>query len=197
MGVSIMHFTKKFSFLLTLIFCINSFTFVYANEYEYDTSSIAIYNSIEEWESSGDDSNVVRIKNNDKGKYLGGYVDYVYSKTTFDNDVRIGYHPDFSNWAYWDGYYFSTSKTTPLSATVSLNWGRASVSVNVQKSSSSNGTFKKADGTRKSRPWVRADITTKFYDMYIYDDYGKLIQVVRDYQKVIKSSDVNIFIEHI
>lgn len=189
-----MRSTKKILFLLTLIFSINSFNFIYANE--YDDVSIPIYNSVEEWEKSGDDSNIVRIKNNANGRYLGGYIDYVYSKERTDNDVRIGYHPDFSDWAYWDGYYFSTSKTTPLSANVSLNWGIASVSVNVQKSASSSGTFKKADGSRRSRPWVRADVNTKFYDMYVYDDFGKLIQVIDDYHKVIKTSDVNIFIDY-
>lgn len=189
-----MIFNKKILFLLTFIFSISSFNYVYAKE--YNDTSIPVYNSIKEWENSGNNSNVIRIKNNDKNRYLGGYTDYVYTRTIFNDDVRIGYHPDFPNWAYWDGYYFSTSKTTTLSASVSLSWGIASASVNVQKSSS-NGTFKKADGTRKSRPWVRADLTTKLFDVYIYDEFDNLIQVIRDGYKNTTSSDVNIFIDYI
>ncbi|MEG1142956.1 MAG: hypothetical protein RSE41_11050 [Clostridia bacterium] len=156
---------------------------------------IPTYNSIEEWEESGDTYERVRIQNN-KNRYLGGYTEYKYVSSKFNDDTRVGYHPDFSGWNYWDGYYFSTSSKTSFSPSISFAWGKVSVGVSVAKSSKGSGTYKKADGNRRSRPWVRADITTKIYDIYIYDDYGKLLSINREGRKVATSSDVQIFIDH-
>ena len=160
--------------------------------------AIPVYNSLEEWEKSGDNSELVRVKNtsNPYARYLGGYTEYKLVDTKNDNDERVGYHPDFPNWEYWDGYYFSTKSKTSFSPSVSLTWGTVSVGISVASGAKSSGTFKKADGSRRSRPWVRADITTKIYDMYIYNEFGQLLTVSKGGHRVSTSSDIQIFIDH-
>ncbi len=171
---------------------VNSMNEVLRNE------AIPVYDSIEEWEQSGDTSEIVRVKNdsNPYARYLGGYTEYKYVETKKDNDVRVGYHPDFPNWSYWDAYYFSTKSKTSFSPSISLNWGVASVSLSVASGASSSGTVKYADGSRRSRPWVRADITTKIYDKYIYNDFGQLLTVSKKSHLVSTASDIQIFIDH-
>ena len=163
-----------------------------------NTDSIPVYESEEAWDASGDNSEIVLVKNNNNNgaRYQGGYTKYEYVTTKKANDVRVGYHPDFKTWGYWDGYYFSTRSKTSFSPSISLTWGRVSVGVSVAAASKSSGTFKKADGSRRSRPWVRADITSKLYNMYIYDDTGKLLSKVNNYPRFSTTSDIQIFIDY-
>ncbi|MGL5382034.1 MAG: hypothetical protein ACRDCC_00920 [Culicoidibacterales bacterium] len=179
---------KKLAIIVSVILVGSTTMPVYANE------TITSYNSIVEWENSGDESEVVRVKNL-SNRYLGGYTEYRYVETKRANDIRVGYHPDFPYWNYWDGYYFSTNSKVTFRPSVSLSWGSISVGVSVSKSSNS-GTYKKADGSKRSRPWVRADITTKIYDVYVYDESGRLLAVNKNSYKVSTSSDVQVFIDH-
>lgn len=159
-------------------------------------NEVPVYSSIEEWEQSGDTSDVVRIQNHN-ARYQGGYAEYKYVDTKYSYNTRVGYHPDFKNWIYADGYYFSSSRKVSFSPSVSVSWGSTvSVGVSVAKSASS-GFFRSANGSRKSRPWVRADITTKRYDMYLYDEFGRLDGIYRKAHNVSTSSNVQIFIDHL
>lgn len=193
-GGFLLYLSKKILYLL-LILGIALATIV-PNQVFASDKEIPVYNTIEEWEKSGDTSEIVRINNNSKLRYMGGYSQYKLVETKKNYDIRVGYHPNFPNWGYWDGYYFSTTSKVSFSPSVSLAWGVVSVGVSVAKSTSSSGTFKKADGTKRSRPWVRADITTKIYDQLVYDDFGKLIATNKRVHKVASSSDIQIFIEH-
>lgn len=195
MGVVYMQsFFKKIALLLVLIMCFNLVP-NFANASAVTSESIPVYSSIEEWELSEDDSEIVRIQN-ENNRYLGGYTEHRFVESKKANDIRVGYHPDFPNWQYWDGYLFSTSSKRSFSPSVSVQWGVVSVGVSVARSTTSSGTYKAANVNKRSRPWVRADITTKFYDVYIYDDRGKLLQVNKKSYKKSTSSDIQIFIDH-
>ena len=191
--------------LCALLLC-NNVALINANESDGETSQnisiqrtqdgIPIYSSVEEWEASGDTSDVVRIQSKN-ARYTGGYAEYRYVDTKYSNDTRVGYHPDFKEWKYVDAYYFSSTNKTTFSPSVSLTWGpKLSVGVSVAKSGSS-GFIKNANGSRKSRPWVRADITTKRYDMYLYNEFGKLDGIYRLARNISTSSDVQIFVDHL
>lgn len=45
--------------------------------------------------------------------------------------------------------------------------------------------------------WVRADIKTKLYNVYVYDDSGELLYSWKESYKVATSSDVQIFIDYL
>lgn len=171
------------------------------------SNDVPVFNSIEEREASGDDSDVFRIKPQSKETstsvqgldsgikpaYQGGYYEYKYVRTAYDYNKNIGYHPSFPNWLYSDGYWFSNSSTVSMSFNIGYGW----FSVGVAASNPSSGFFRDADGKYKSRPYVRADVTTKIYDMYIYDDFGKLISISREYYKTTTTSDVQIFVGYL
>lgn len=166
---------------------------------ETNQNHIPVYSSLEEWDASGDDSDRVRIKNtrNDDVSlfYLGGYSEYIYTGTKYSWNTRIGYHPDFKNWLYVDAYHFSTQKR-PWSASVNLNWGSVlSVGVSVSKGNGS-GFEIKADSWRKSRPWVRADVKTRRYDMELYDEFGRFVKRYRNARTKSTTSDVQIFVDY-
>lgn len=191
--------------LCGLLLC-NNVALVNANESEDKTiqnistqitqDGIPVYSSVEEWEASGDTSDIVRVQNKN-ARYVGGYAEYRYVDTKYSYNTRVGYHPDFKEWKYSDGYYFSSTSKTTFSPSVSLTWGpKLSVGVSVAKGGTS-GFIRKADGSRKSRPWVRADITTKRYDMYLYDEFGKLDGIYRLVRNISTSSDVQIFIDYL
>ncbi|MGL5972297.1 MAG: hypothetical protein ACRCZK_00970 [Oscillospiraceae bacterium] len=189
-------------FLIIALTLAMSFTLLYtpslalANEKIYN-SNMAVYQSLEEWETSENtDSGIIRIQNN-KSRYQGGYIEYVKSGTRFNNNVRVGYHPSFNSFNYWDGYYFSNKKSNEkFNVSLSASIGLVSVNVLVKKRGNS-GTFKKANGNRRSRPWVRADITTNLYDINYYNEYGRLTNVIKNGYKTTKTSDVQIFIGYI
>ncbi len=157
---------------------------------------IPVYSSVEEWQLSEDTAPIVRVYNKN-ARYQGGYAEYHYVKTLYSNDTRVGYHPDFDTWIYSDGYYFSSSKKSTFKPSFSVSWGSVvSVSISVAKSQDSGGFFRTADGSRRSRPWVRADIQTKVYDMYLYNEFGKLTDIYEEIHKVSTSSDIQIFIDY-
>lgn len=157
---------------------------------------IPVYSSIEEWEASGDTSERVRIKNNTNARYVGGYAEYKYVDTKRANDARVGYHPDFNNWKYVSGYFFSVNKKVTFTPSLSFEWGKVTVSVSVE-AGGGNGFYINADLSRRSRPWVRADITTKRYDMYLYDEFGQLEGIYRLAYKQSTVSDIQIMIDHL
>ncbi len=165
-----------------------------ANENEYYDDTVE--NLIE----SVNDYDVIRINDDKYGtRYLGGYYEYKYSHTITYNDKYLGVHPNFSasNPLYSDGYYFSTTNDKRFSASVSVGVKFVSVSFNVDASSSvGSGYFRSASSSRKSLPYIRADLKVKFYDMYIYDDYGKLLAISRDYYTQTTTSDRQIFIKY-
>lgn len=161
------------------------------------STDIPVFDSLEQREALGNTSDVFRIRaSHNKGEisplYEGGYFEYKYVRTVHNNNIRLGYHPSFPNWIYSDGYWFSNSKTVSMG----FNIGYGPFSVGVAASSASSGFFREADGNRRSRPWVRADVATKIYDMYIYDDQGNLLTISREYYKTSTTSDVQIFIDH-
>ena len=191
---------RKFKFLMLLSIMVLTFfsttSMVSAAKVNIE-DNIPVYASVEEWEASGDESPIVRVKN-PYLRYEGGYMEYRYVRTAYSNDTRVGYHPDFDSWRYADGYWFSSSRKTTFTPNVSVSWGDiVSVSVGVDISSpGGSGYFRQADGSRRSRPWVRADITTRIYDSYLYDEFGRVSHIYRENKKISSASDVQIFIEH-
>lgn len=183
---------KIFTWCIAISLLLSTATPIFASK---STDLVPVYSSLEEWEASGATSTRVRIQNNTY-RTDGGYSEYVFKSSHFYNDQRIGYHPDFSGWDYWSGYYFSTSKTVSLSVGLSLTLGYVTVGISVAASGGNSGTFKLADDTRRSRPWVRADLDVKVYDIYYYDDFGELFFVSTGGFKKITPSDVQIFIEY-
>lgn len=167
-----------------------------------DQDEVVVYSSLEEWDASGETPDVVIIQNNATGTgdfnamYLGGRAEYRYVDTKYSPDTRVGYHPDFPGWNYVDAYWFSSSAKTTYSPSISLTWGaRLTVGLSVAKGGGT-GFVRNANGSRRSRPWVRADITTKRYDMYLYDELGRLTNIYRNNRNVSTTKDIQIFVDY-
>ena len=142
------------------------------------------------------DFRVPMTKENSNARYLGGYYEYRNVRTTTENDKRLGYHPNFPNWLKTSGYWFST-KTTSWSVSGAYNTKlNVSINVGLNGSTSANGLWRKADENRFSRPYVTADITYKLADMYTYDDFNNLLNVVRGTCISHSTSDVQYFVAY-
>ncbi len=188
---------KKLTMIfLAITLCLSGLMSVSAMSYSNDTP---VFNSLSEREAAGDDSDVFIIKEIPQNEevqpfYQGGYIEYRYARTENDNNKRLGYHPDFPNWKYVKEYWFSTSKTVSMGFNIGYGYFSAGVAATT---SSSSGYTIGADQNYKSRPWVRADVETKFYDMYIYDDSGNLLEISEEYYKTATISDVQYFVDHL
>lgn len=121
-----------------------------------------------------------------KEEYSSGYQErLVVSKKTTQRDKGLGYHPDFSSWNKASAYFFFSSKSTSMTASIN----GILVSFKVDKSSTSDSGYAiTADQSRWSRPYVYGDVTTIYYDLEIYN-YGELVAVQKDFDKEIKVSN--------
>lgn len=161
-----------------------------------NTDKIPTYSSVEEWQASGDTSERVRIKKDNNGaRWADDYVEYVYVRSVVDKNVRVGYHPQHTDWRYVSGYYFSVTSNITFSASVALSHGPVTVSLSVAKSGGT-GFYINADSSRESRPWVRADFTTKIYDMYVYDEFGVCQLYYKEAHKETTASNTEIFVDY-
>lgn len=131
-------------------------------------------------------------------KYQGGYAEFKYVETKYSYNTRLDYHPDFREWKYADAYYFSSKNRKTFTPSFSVSWGglvSATVSLD-GPAGQETGYIRYADGSRKSRPYVEADVATDIYDMYLYDEFGDLTAIYRASREVSRVSDVQIFIEY-
>lgn len=129
-------------------------------------------------------------------RYEGGHQEYKNIREFKQYGVRVGYHPDFTEWKYSDGYYFSTSKkrfTTTFS--IGAQYGYVNASVSVDRAGNNSGYFRAADGSRLSRPYVVADLNIRVYDIYLYDELGRLTNIYRDHKNVTTENE-QIFIDY-
>ena len=170
---------KRFlALLLGLCVLSGASTCVYANS---PTMLPPIVSSVEEGlEQELTEFRVPMTKENSNTRYLGGYYEYKNVRTVTDRGVDVGYHPSFKEFKYADQYFFSTGKTTSWSVYLGYNFSTTISASAALSSSSSSGYTLSANGSRKSRPYVVADIQRKVADMYTYDDFNNLLNVVRN-----------------
>lgn len=186
---------KRFSaLLLSLCVLSGTSTCIYANSLQ---SLPPIVSSVEEGIEKGLTAFKVPIaSDNGNSRYLGGYYEYKNVRTKKENDKYLGYHPDFPGWMKTSGYWFST-KTTSWSIGGSYNTRlNVSINVGVNGSTPANGFWRKATESRYSRPYVTADVTYKLADMYTYDEFNNLLNVVKGTCLSTSTSDVQYFVDH-
>lgn len=116
---------------------------------------------------------------NPNAKYLGGYYEYKNVRYITDKGVDVGYHPSFKEFKYADQYFFSNGKTTSWSVYLGYNFSTTISASAALSSGSSSGYTISANGSKKSRPYVVADIQRKVADMYTYDEFNNLLSVIK------------------
>lgn len=163
------------------------------------TTKVPVVSSFEEAEKRG--LSTFRIYNNNSNKNSvsiqtdGGYTEYKNYKTTTYNDRNLGYHDDFNDWVKVSGYYFSSSKKTNWSTTLTFNGGPVSLSISAAQGGSA-GYIIDANIDKESRPYVTGDVSITTADMYIYDEFGDLITIARDEVVNTSTSDIEIKIAY-
>ncbi len=153
-----------------------------------------VYESIEEWQHSGDDSPWVRIRSVARST---DYVDYKLVDTITFNDKRLGWHPDFNDWRHVSDYWFSTGEKVRFSGSVTIGFEKFSIKLQVDASTGPSGYSIEADINYESRPWVRGDGVLKVYDIYGYDGFGTQVSYVpKGYTNLVSYSDIVFLIDY-
>lgn len=151
-----------------------------------------IYNTAEEAEMAGSPDRFIVF--NDKNRDLGGYTEYVYKRQSVYRQADVGWHPDFDRYrCNVNGYGFSTSQTKTITVQVQYK----DVTVTVAKEATSGSFFTiPADASRCSRPYVRADVTFKYYNVKYYDNFGNNYLTVDEGHVTTSSSNTNYYVKY-
>ncbi len=162
-----------FSFVLSFsIF--GNLSKTYAESY---TETIPVYGTIDEAIIENSEHFIIKENNSMTEKPLlksgsVGWEEWTLSSTkVLNSNYRYGWHPDFTNSYYnVDGYYFSSTKKSTL--TVSISGGYRAFSVSVGSSAPSSGYIISATSTKKSRPAVYGELLEQTYGVKVFNGAG-------------------------
>lgn len=152
-----------------------------------------IYNTVEEAERDGAPNRFIALHDG-SNRDLGGYTEYVYKRTSTYKQKDVGWHPDFDRYrCNVNSYGFSTSATKTM--TVQVEYKNVTVTIAKQSTSGSFFTIP-ADANKCSRPYVKADVAIKYYDVKYFDNFGQHYQTITDGHSTTSSSNSNYYVKY-
>ncbi|MBS3199210.1 hypothetical protein [Turicibacter bilis] len=152
-----------------------------------------VFNTLEEATLAGADHFIVL--NDSNARYLGGYTEYVYKRQAkLYTQKDVGFHPDFTRYrCNVNSYGFSTTKKRTY--TVQVDYKNVSVTVSTEAASGSFFTIP-ANASKCSRPYVKADIYAKYYDVKYYNEFGQLFKTDSEAHVVRNATNENIYVKY-